>query len=260
MTGSHGAAPTPVINQHAVDLALLLLLLAGPAPDGGRGHGFAAGLEDADHAAGGDRRRRPRRGLLLHNHALLARPRRHRSHLQHAPGCAPPANNCPAFLVRALLACVIGAASQCSCCSVLPAQRAHSATRGADASCDKAPASVKFARRVAAAGLISFTILKPLSAWLVKMGWSKQPFTPQENTVAQTMGMALTGSIWCLGESATVAQSTFGCRFTGLACLHGIAKACKIAAVLRQHMLLYLLVAHASGPSCVQASAATSSA
>lgn len=52
------------------------------------------------------------------------------------------------------------------------------------------------------AGLISFTILKPLSAWLGRIGWSKQPFTPQENTVAQTMGMALTGSIWCLGEFA----------------------------------------------------------
>lgn len=42
-------------------------------------------------------------------------------------------------------------------------------------------------------------ILKPTVNWLNKLGWSKQPFSPQENTVAQTFAMAMTGSIWCLG-------------------------------------------------------------
>ena len=43
-------------------------------------------------------------------------------------------------------------------------------------------------------GLISFVFLKPTCRWLIKKGWAKQPFTAQENTVAQTFAMAMTGS------------------------------------------------------------------
>ena len=57
-------------------------------------------------------------------------------------------------------------------------------------------------------GLISFVILRPFSAWLTKRGWSRQPFTAQENTVCQTMAMAMTGSIWCLGESVCPISSS----------------------------------------------------
>ena len=49
-------------------------------------------------------------------------------------------------------------------------------------------------------GLISFVFLKPTCRWLIKKGWGKQPFTAQENTVAQTFAMAMTGS------SASVCQ------------------------------------------------------
>jgi hypothetical protein len=45
-----------------------------------------------------------------------------------------------------------------------------------------------------ASGLISFVFLKPTCRWLIKKGWGKQPFTAQENTVAQTFAMAMTGS------------------------------------------------------------------
>jgi hypothetical protein len=47
---------------------------------------------------------------------------------------------------------------------------------------------------LSAAGLIGFVILKPLCRWLNKKGWTKQPFTAQENTVMQTTAMAMTGS------------------------------------------------------------------
>lgn len=57
-------------------------------------------------------------------------------------------------------------------------------------------------------GLLSFVLLRPFTSWLLKRGWTKVPFTAQENTVAQTLGMAATGSIWCLGESAA---SDTGC-------------------------------------------------
>ena len=44
------------------------------------------------------------------------------------------------------------------------------------------------------AGLIGFVLLKPLCRWLNKKGWTKQPFTAQENTVMQTTAMAMTSS------------------------------------------------------------------
>lgn len=49
------------------------------------------------------------------------------------------------------------------------------------------------------AGLTAFLILKPLTAWLLRMGWSRQPFTAQENTVVQTFAMAMVTSLWILG-------------------------------------------------------------
>ncbi len=50
-----------------------------------------------------------------------------------------------------------------------------------------------------AAGLIAFLILKPLTAALLRLGWTKQPFTAQENTVVQTFAMAMVTSLWILG-------------------------------------------------------------
>ena len=47
--------------------------------------------------------------------------------------------------------------------------------------------------------MTAFLILKPLTAWLLRMGWSKQPFTAQENTVVQTFAMAMVTSLWILG-------------------------------------------------------------
>ena len=48
-------------------------------------------------------------------------------------------------------------------------------------------------------GLTAFLILKPLTAWLLRLRWSKQPFTAQENTVVQTFAMAMVTSLWILG-------------------------------------------------------------
>ncbi len=48
-------------------------------------------------------------------------------------------------------------------------------------------------------GLTAFLILKPVTAWLLRMGWSRQPFTAQENTVVQTFAMAMVTSLWILG-------------------------------------------------------------
>lgn len=48
-------------------------------------------------------------------------------------------------------------------------------------------------------GLTAFLILKPITAWLLRMGWSRQPFTAQENTVVQTFAMAMVTSLWILG-------------------------------------------------------------
>ena len=64
---------------------------AGSAPDGGRGHCGIAAMDDADHSSIALRRRGPRRSLLVHHYALLARPRRRRPDLQHAHRCV----SCP---------------------------------------------------------------------------------------------------------------------------------------------------------------------
>ena len=50
-----------------------------------------------------------------------------------------------------------------------------------------------------AAGLTAFLILKPVTAWLLRVGWTRQPFTAQENTVVQTFAMAMVTSLWILG-------------------------------------------------------------
>ena len=49
------------------------------------------------------------------------------------------------------------------------------------------------------AGLTAFLVLKPLTTWLLRSGWSTQPFTAQENTVVQTFAMAMVTSLWILG-------------------------------------------------------------
>ncbi len=49
------------------------------------------------------------------------------------------------------------------------------------------------------AGLTAFLVLKPLTTWLLRAGWSTQPFTAQENTVVQTFAMAMVTSLWILG-------------------------------------------------------------
>lgn len=54
-------------------------------------------------------------------------------------------------------------------------------------------------RDICAAGLTAFLILKPVTAWLLRLGWSRQPFTAQENTVVQTFAMAMVTSLWILG-------------------------------------------------------------
>jgi OPT oligopeptide transporter protein len=54
-------------------------------------------------------------------------------------------------------------------------------------------------RCVFPAGLTAFLILKPVTAWLLRMGWTRQPFTAQENTVVQTFAMAMVTSLWILG-------------------------------------------------------------
>ena len=50
-----------------------------------------------------------------------------------------------------------------------------------------------------AAGLTAFLVLKPVTAWLLRLGWTRQPFTAQENTVVQTFAMAMVTSLWILG-------------------------------------------------------------
>ena len=49
------------------------------------------------------------------------------------------------------------------------------------------------------AGLTAFLVLKPLTTWLLRRGWTTQPFTAQENTVVQTFAMAMVTSLWILG-------------------------------------------------------------
>jgi OPT family oligopeptide transporter len=48
-------------------------------------------------------------------------------------------------------------------------------------------------------GLTAFLILKPVTAQLLRLGWTRQPFTAQENTVVQTFAMAMVTSLWILG-------------------------------------------------------------
>jgi len=50
-----------------------------------------------------------------------------------------------------------------------------------------------------AAGLTAFLVLKPMTTWLLRAGWTTQPFTAQENTVVQTFAMAMVTSLWILG-------------------------------------------------------------
>ena len=38
-----------------------------------------------------------------------------------------------------------------------------------------------------------------MTTWLLRAGWTTQPFTAQENTVVQTFAMAMVTSLWILG-------------------------------------------------------------
>jgi hypothetical protein len=38
-----------------------------------------------------------------------------------------------------------------------------------------------------------------VTAQLLRLGWTRQPFTAQENTVVQTFAMAMVTSLWILG-------------------------------------------------------------
>ena len=73
----------------------------------------------------------------------------------------------------------------------LALQAAECCTRVPDEFADKCSAPV--------AGLTAFLVLKPMTTWLLRAGWTTQPFTAQENTVVQTFAMAMVTSLWILG-------------------------------------------------------------